>query len=110
MRSNGTDTASGLSSAKRYLWDKAPVEREWRFSGTNRLPTIAIQMRQLLNEAGSLRVQGEPTARDLKFSRSSFMMFMIAELIAHAFSQINNPKERGLRPIPEYQGDCLKLF
>ena len=26
------------------------------------------------------------------------MMFMIAELIAHAFSQLNNPKERGLRP------------
>ena len=74
------------------------MEREWRFAGNNKIPTIAIQTRQLLNETGSLRVDGEPPAKDLKFSRSSFMMFMIAELIAHAFSQLNNPKERGLRP------------
>ena len=98
VKSKGTDTASGLSSAKRYLWDQSPVEREWRFAGNNKIPTIAIQTRQLLNETGSLRVDGEPPAKDLKFSRSSFMMFMIAELIAHAFSQLNNPKERGLRP------------
>ena len=31
VRSNGTDTASGLSSAKRYLWDQAPVERSGAF-------------------------------------------------------------------------------
>jgi hypothetical protein len=100
LRAKGTDTASGLSSAKRYLWDQNPVEREWRFSGLNSgaLPLIATQTKKLLNEAGDLKLPGEPPAREIRFSRSSFMMFMIAELISHAFAQINNPQERGQRP------------
>jgi hypothetical protein len=100
LKSKGTDTASGLSSAKRYLWDQNPVEREWRFQGSNpsSQPMIAIQTKQLLTESGDLRQKGDPAARETRFSRSSFMMFMIAELIAHAFTQINNPQERGLRP------------
>ena len=100
LKSKGTDTASGLSSAKRYLWDQNPVEREWRFQGINpsNQPAIAIQTKQLLTEAGDLRQKGETPARELRFSRSSFMMFMIAELIAHAFTQINNPQERSRRP------------
>lgn len=100
MQSKGTDTASGLSSAKRYLWDETPVEREWRFSGNNigPLPLVATQTKKLLNETGDLKQAGEAPARDFRFSRSSFMMFMIVELIAHAFAQINNPQERGNRP------------
>ena len=31
IKSKSTDAASGLSSAKRYLWDIDPTEREWRF-------------------------------------------------------------------------------
>lgn len=110
VRSKGADTASGLSSAKRYLWDQSPVEREWRFADTVHLPTIAIQTRQLLNDAGNLRSDDEPPTRDLKFSRSSFMMFMIAELIAHAFAQINNPKERGSRPNPTIPRRLSKII
>ena len=100
LKSKGTDTASGLSSAKRYLWDQNPVEREWRFQGSNpsSQPMIAIQTKQLLTENGDLRQKGDASAREIRFSRSSFMMFMIAELIAHAFTQINNPQERSLRP------------
>ena len=100
MQNKTTDTASGLSSAKRYLWDQAAVEREWRFSrsGSASLPSIATQTKQIMNEAGDLRSATEPPARDIRFSRSSFMTFMIAELIAHAFSQINNPIERSKRP------------
>ena len=59
-------------------------------SWKQQIPTIAIQMTTV--KQGSLQADGEPPAKDLKFSRSSFMMFMIAELIAHAFSQLNNPR------------------
>lgn len=100
LKSRGTDLASGLSSAKRYLWDQNPVEREWRFQSmqTSSQPMIAIQSKQLLNESGDLRRGEQPAARETRYSRSSFMMFMIAELIAHAFTQINNPQERSKRP------------
>ncbi|WP_435229446.1 virulence factor SrfB [Pseudopelagicola sp. nBUS_20] len=100
MKSDGTDAASGLSSAKRYLWDIDPTEREWRFShaNPNAHPPIAIRTRKLLTEAGDFRKSGENYAREMRFSKSSFMMFMIAELIAHAFVQINNPQMRAKRP------------
>jgi hypothetical protein len=99
-KSKTTDTASGLSSAKRYLWDETSVEREWRYSGAHNgnLPLIANQTRRLLTENGDLRKKDDLAAQGLKYSRSSFMMFMIAELIAHAFAQINNPQDRKDRP------------
>ena len=100
IKSKSTDAASGLSSAKRYLWDIDPTEREWRFSenNSNTLPPVATRTRELLTEAGDFRNTNQNYAREMRFSRSSFMMFMIAELIAHAFVQINNPQKRARRP------------
>ena len=99
-RTKGSQLKSGLSSAKRYLWDLEPVARDWRFAeyGLNSDPLIATKCKELLTNSGDFRRDGDERSRDLRFSRSSFVMFMIAELIAHAFVQINNPQERSNRP------------
>ena len=99
-KTDGTEAPSGLSSAKRYLWDTEVAEREWRFANTrgNIVPPVAKKSKYILNQKGELRGDQDPPATELKFSKSSFIMFMIAELISHAFVQINNPQERRRRP------------
>ena len=104
---SGTSLPSGLSSSKRYLWDLEPTQRDWRFSNSpdNGLPSIGIICKQLLTQSGDYRRNGDQRAHNLRFSRSSFVMFMIAELISHAFVQINNPQERSTRlnqDLPRY--------
>lgn len=99
-KTKGTEAPSGLSSAKRYLWDLEPAEREWRFANAprNSFPAIAMRTREILTDHGELKKTKDENLSEIKFSRSSFTMFMIAELISHAFAQINNPQERSDRP------------
>lgn len=112
---SGTETTSGLSSPKRYLWDSAPVKQDWRFHGhtdPNNLPRNARAVMQYLNEAGddlaeiaremdqNLRPRDAdaltPAIRP-RFSRSSVYSFMLAEIIAHVLVQINDPAGRSRR-------------
>jgi len=113
--SEGTETVSGLSSPKRYLWDVSPVNQDWRFQGADSrqsLPLIARSAFRFLNEAGDVieQVREEERARlrprnatsvasaiRPRFSRSSLYGFMLAELIAHALAQINDPAGRATR-------------
>jgi hypothetical protein len=111
----GTETTSGLSSPKRYLWDTDPVGQDWRFQnvGANAsLPLIARSAFRFLNESGDvisqveseeqrkLRRRGqtshEPAIRP-RFSRSSLYGFMLGEIFAHALVQINDPAGRSRR-------------
>ena len=111
----GTETTSGLSSPKRYLWDDSEAEQNWRFHNheiRNELPGIARAAMVRLNEAGDviaqmeadvkakLRTRGKsrnlPAIRP-RFSRSSLFGFMFGELIAHALVQINDPASRAGR-------------
>lgn len=111
----GTETASGLSSPKRYLWDDTPVQQDWRFhhhsDATNLPKSLRAAMRHL-NESGDvleqieadekakLRPRGKasktPAIRP-RFSRSSLFGFMLAEIIAHALIQVNAPASRARR-------------
>ena len=112
----GTETVSGLSSPKRYLWDSAAVQQDWRFHDhhdPNNLPKAVRSAMRHLNEAGDvmkqvryeeeqrLRKRGEtpstPAIRP-RFSRSSLFGFMMGEIIAHALIQINDPASRARRP------------
>ena len=111
----GTETTSGLSSPKRYLWDDSEAEQNWRFHNheiQNELPGIARAAMVRLNEAGDViaQVQAEVKANLRKkgktpnlpairprFSRSSLFGFMFGELIAHALVQINDPASRAGR-------------
>lgn len=108
----GTETTSGLSSPKRYLWDVSPTSHDWRFHGhTNPtvLPRNVRAVMQYLNESGDML---DVVAREIKdgvrdrsassmaqairprFSRSSVYTFMLCELISQALMQINAPAGR----------------
>ncbi len=111
----GTETISGLSSPKRYLWDDTPAQQDWRFHDHNNPDTLPKSVRAAmrhLNEAGDvlkrvayeeerrLRERGRtsrtPAIRP-RFSRSALFGFMLAEVIAHALIQINDPAGRARR-------------
>lgn len=111
----GTETISGLSSPKRYLWDSVAVQQDWRFHNhmdPNNLPKAVRSAMRHLNEAGDvmkqvryeeeqrLRKRGDtpstPAIRP-RFSRSSLFGFMMGEIIAHALIQINDPASRSRR-------------
>lgn len=112
----GTETVSGISSPKRYLWDDLPVQQDWRFhnhTDPNNLPRAARSAMRFLNSAGDVietvkdeeksrlrrpgRTSLEPAGRP-RFSRSSLFGFLLAEIIAHAFVQVNAPASRARRP------------
>ncbi|MEO0344464.1 MAG: virulence factor SrfB [Pseudomonadota bacterium] len=111
----GTETVSGLSSPKRYLWDDAIVQQDWRFHNhddPNNLPKTVRSAMRHLNEAGDvmdqvkheveqkLRKRGStPTSPAIRprFSRSSMYGFMMAEVLSHALIQINDPASRSKR-------------
>ncbi|AVL53811.1 virulence factor SrfB [Roseobacter denitrificans] len=111
----GTETVSGLSSPKRYLWDDAAVSQDWRFHDhmdVNNLPKAVRAAMRHLNEAGDvikqlqkdiesgLRTAGTASTTAAirpRFSRSSLYGFMLAEIIAHALIQVNDPASRSRR-------------
>lgn len=115
QREEGTETTSGLSSPKRYIWDDEVRQQDWRFhahTDPNNLPkSVRAAMRQL-NEAGDVlsRVEYEeknrlrPRGKTSKnrairprFSRSALFGFMLAEIISHALVQVNDPGSRAKR-------------
>ncbi|GGH21316.1 hypothetical protein SAMN05444007_102442 [Cribrihabitans marinus] len=112
----GTETASGLSSPKRYLWDDQPLQQDWRFhhhSDPNTLPKSLRAGMRFLNETGDVLEQVEADERARlrprgtasktpairpRFARASLFGFMLAEIIAHALIQVNAPANRARRP------------
>ena len=114
-REEGTETASGLSSPKRYLWDDTPRQQDWRFhhhNDPNNLPKSLRAAMRYLDEAGDvleqvaadeaarLRPRGKTPAAPAirpRFSRASLFGFMLAEIIAHALIQVNAPGGRARR-------------
>lgn len=112
----GTETASGLSSPKRYLWDDTPVQQDWRFhyhTDPNTLPKSLRAAMRFLNESGDVLAQveaderarlrprgktGKTPAIRPRFARASLFGFMLAEIIAHALVQVNAPASRARRP------------
>lgn len=111
----GTETTSGLSSPKRYIWDDEVRQQDWRFhahNDPNNLPkSVRAAMRQL-NEAGDviarveyevrkrLRAPGKTSKNRAirpRFSRSALFGFMLAEVISHALVQVNDPGSRAKR-------------
>ncbi|MCY4291624.1 MAG: virulence factor SrfB [Roseovarius sp.] len=91
---------SGLSSSKRYLWDMSSAPIPWEFNQEQSVAynTIEQVTRQLVNEKGEFEGDRDMPLLQNTFSRSTFMMFMIAELISQALMQINNPQARQSRP------------
>ncbi len=115
QQEEGTETLSGLSSPKRYLWDDVPTQQDWRFHhhfDPNNLPKSVRSAMRHLSEGGEVLKQvsyevehrlrpakGAPLNQAIRprFSRSSMFGFMLAEIIAHALVQINDPAARSRR-------------
>lgn len=113
----GTETSSGLSSPKRYLWDDAAMQQDWRFHNFTpregeELPWALRAVQNEVNEAGDvidqvqieeknrLRRRGDTSTAAMerpRFSRSSLYGLLLAELFLHALVQINDPAQRETR-------------
>jgi hypothetical protein len=110
----GNEGATGLSSPKRYLWDERPTAQVWRFNGvaadgvTTEPPVTGGFMAWVTEEGEVLRAprrrrqQGarQPAVR-ARFSRSSLMTFLLAEILLQALSQINAAETRYARSFPD---------
>lgn len=100
----GNEGATGLSSPKRYLWDRRPNLQGWRFNGlasdgVTTEPPVSGPFMAFVTETGEVlrgSRRGEPAVR-ARFSRSSLFTFMLAELLVQAASQINAPASRAAR-------------
>lgn len=99
----GSEGSTGLSSPKRYLWDESFYGQGWRFNGTytqdsNPLATAA-PFANLINEKGEAlhTIEDEMDRIPVftpRYSRSSLMTFMLAEILTQAITQINSPDQR----------------
>ncbi|MDE0783062.1 MAG: virulence factor SrfB [Planktomarina sp.] len=115
-KDKGNEEHSGLSSPKRYLWDDNLFSQKWRFHNWENQPRLPRSLAAVLSK---LNLQGDTLtqvreelnqnlrdrrntslleqADNAKFSKSSLYGFMISEIIAQAFRQINDPKYRGAK-------------
>jgi hypothetical protein len=102
-RRRGTEGSTGLSSPKRYLWDENAYGHGWRFNCSyvktdNEPYATAAPFSHLINETGEALYTLEEDDRlpvfMPRYSRSSLMTFMLAEVLAQALSQINSPAQR----------------
>ena len=101
----GVDGITGLSSPKRYLWDRRPLNQVWRFNGVEadglatEPPVSGAIMAHVTEEGEVLRQRrGKGTsAVRAKFSRSSLFTFMMTEILLQALVMINAPGTRGRR-------------
>lgn len=106
----GTEGATGLSSPKRYLWDKRAARQPWRQNAAE-APSwhddagIEGPMTALITEDGevisTMKTQaGDPPAVSAVlplFSRSSLYTFMLVEILSQALMMINAPGPRSRR-------------
>ncbi len=102
-RRRGSEGSTGLSSPKRYLWDEKFYDQGWHFNGsyvqdTNPLATAA-PFANLIDERGEAlhTIEDEMDRIPVftpRYSRSSLMTFMLAEVLTQAISQINSPEQR----------------
>ncbi len=98
----GNEGLTGLSSPKRYLWDRRPAAQGWRFNGkamdaSLTDPPVNGPFRTMLNEAKSLQEEDRPAATvsgPAVFSRSLLFTFMLTEIILQAMMQMNSPFNR----------------
>ncbi len=101
----GTEGTSGLSSPKRYLWDRRPINQVWRFNcveteGAAHEPPVSGPIMAYITEDGDVlrqkRGRGTSAVR-AKFSRSSLFSLMLSEILLQAILMMNAPETRSRR-------------
>jgi len=125
---------SGMSSPKRYLCDLLPRNQGWYFQPGDydqlqTPPLVARRLYQFVNARGDVRRQvdedkplygrlaallgpanAQSTAATLTFARSSIFSFMLCEVIAQAWSMINNWQFRKARGDREAPRELKRIF
>lgn len=100
---DGTQGRSGLSSPKRYLWDRTERETPWVSNNGllavgERAPPIKGPIPSRLSQRGEPLRPGDLPGMKPCYSRSALYMLMLAEILTHALTQINAPSVRAHRP------------
>lgn len=100
--SDGTQGRSGLSSPKRYLWDRSERPTPWVNNGGllpvgERVGPIRGPIPSRLTAAGKVLKPGDLPGMKAAYSRSSLYMLMLTEILTHALVQINAPATRAHR-------------
>jgi hypothetical protein len=103
------DVPTGMSSPKRYLWDREPREISWYFnpgnltdelepvgSGSSILSELMIDVEGRLSGATEMELKG-------RYSRKAMMTFTLVEIFLQAASYINNNDFRERNGNPKYQ-------
>ncbi len=102
-RRRGTEGATGISSPKRYLWDRDRYATGWRFNTASarkaqEAPAIAAPFTTLVNDKGEALYELDEEDRIPVFipqySRSAMMMFMLSEVMTQTLCQINSAAQR----------------
>jgi hypothetical protein len=116
--SRGAEGATGMSGPKRYLWDERIRKPGWRFNtggGYEPMVTRGSFARHVNNMGTPLSCLHDPSiarnplysgqereiAFESQFTRSSLMMFLLAEVIMQALVTINSPAQRGRRGLSD---------
>jgi hypothetical protein len=122
VNSRREEGQTSMSSPKRYLWDLEPPIQGWRYApdpddpASQESPVNSGDFVGFINNEGTplhafsgarpklfehLAKQNPYPVTDPRFSRSSLMMFLIAEIVSHALVQINSPAQRNDRLNPD---------
>ena len=99
---SGSDGATGMSSPKRYLWDRRPLNQVWRFRAADTSgapePQVSGPLLAYVTESGDVLRQMKREAASAirpKFSRSSLFTFLMTEVVLQAVVHINCAESRG---------------
>ncbi len=102
----GSDGRTGMSSPKRYLWDKDWSQQPWKFnsgpSGGEEFEGVAAQglFATFVNDSGRPLHLPDPLDPDplptflARFSRSNLVTFALAEIFLQAVVMMNAPVQR----------------
>ncbi len=118
LKSRREEGQTSMSSPKRYLWDVRARSQEWRYCPETDSPFSEEPPVNSGDFVGFVNNEGTPIyafkdsryqnlefmagqsfypVTESRFSRSSMMMFLLSEILAHTLVQINSPAERGNR-------------
>ena len=117
-KARSAEGSTGMSSPKRYLWDERMWKPTWRYNtGGGYEPMVTRgSFAQQVNHMGTplscfddaaiarnplYRNQEREIAFESQFTRSSIMMFLMAEVIIHTLVTINSPAQRGRRELSD---------
>ena len=115
---SGNEGLTGLSSPKRYLWDDAPQKTYWNINpslivGRENEPANVGTICNFITGSGQALFMDPANSEPVfnpEYTRQSMMTFLINEILAQAFCQMNSPWQRSMMEnmdAPRYFGSII---